>query len=211
MNHKSVWMSAALLLASAGASAGYLVCNGQLVSNKVNTCPDGSIPKYVPESTTPNPAPYSPLPQPQPVPPTQQTQQIYPPYSPPVQQSIQNVQPLPPAYQQRDVSLFLGVWRTNIAGAVWASPTGYQGSNWAYMTAGVALGDLIIKPDGTYVWMWPSRKNGRWEVQPSTAPYPLLLIDEDENRRWHLGWSNSYSGQQLYITDGGPRIHIGRR
>lgn len=193
MNHKFVWISAVLLAASAGASAGYLVCGGQVVSNKVNTCPDGTTPKYVPESTPPNTAPYSPLPQ---------QQQTYPP---------QNVQPMPPAYQQRDIAALLGVWRTNIPGAVWASPTGYQGSNWNYMNVGVALGDLIIKPDGSYVWMWPNRKAGRWEMQPPNAPYPLVLIDEEENRRWHVGLGNAYLGQQLYITDGGPRIHSGRR
>lgn len=191
MNHQSVWMGAVLLMASASASAGYLVCGGQMVSNKVNVCPDGTTPRYVPESTPPNPAPYSPLPQLQPAPPTQPT--------------------YPPVAVQRDISTLFGVWRTNVPGAVWASPMGYQGSNWMYITTGVALGDLIIKPDGTYVWMWPSRKTGRWEMQPPNAPYPLVLIDEEENRRWHIGWGNAYMGQQLYITDGGPRIHNGRR
>lgn len=206
MNHQSIWMGAVLLAASASASAGYLVCGGQVVSSKVNICPDGTTPKYVPESTPPNTAPYSPLPQPQPVTPAQPTYPAYPntyPTYPPTT--------TPPAAVQRDISTLLGVWRTNVPGAVWASPTGYQGSNWNYMNVGVALGDLIIKPDGSYVWMWPSRKTGRWEMQPPNAPYPLVLIDEEENRRWHVGLGNAYLGQQLYITDGGPRIHAGRR
>ncbi len=197
MNHQSVWIGAVLLMASVGASAGYLTCNGQLVSNKTSTCPDGSLPKYVPDTLTPQPAPVQPA---QPVYPTYPTYPTYPPT------------PTPPvASVQRDVSGFMGVWRTNVPGAVWASPTGYQGSNWTYMSTGVALGDLIIKPDGTYVWMWPSKKAGRWEMQPPNAPYPMVLIDEEENRRWHIGWGNAYMGQQLYITDGGPRIHNGRR
>lgn len=103
-----------------------------------------------------------------------------------------------------------GVWRTRVGGAVWTSPTGYDGTAWLHVGMGVAVGDLIIRPDHTYLWNAWGGKRGRW-VQ-GDADYPVVLIDTAEDRRWRVGFDPHHTGgRDIVVWDGQYYSYDGRR
>jgi len=105
---------------------------------------------------------------------------------------------------------FFGVWRTSIPGAVWESPSGYPGRSWLHVAAGVAVGDLIIRPDGSYLWNSYGGKSGRWER--GDADYPLVLIDTVERRRWKVGADPRHTGgRDIILWDDNAYHYDGRR
>lgn len=118
--------------------------------------------------------------------------------------------PRPALAAAAGLNYFFGVWRTSIPGAVWASPSGYPGQSWLHVSAGLAVGDLIIKPDGSYLWNSYGGKKGRWEH--GDAEYPLVLIDTMERRRWKVGVDPKRTGgRDIVIWDGNAYYYDGRR
>lgn len=152
------------------ASAGHQECGRKKVAATVRSCPDGSIPAYVADEIQPDPPA-------QPVAPVRPA-----PASPAPQPSGPTASERAPAgASATTLDFFFGVWRTRIPGAVWTSPSGYDGYDWLHVAAGVSVGDLIIRPDGTYVWNSYGGKSGRWE-RGDSAEWPIVLIDTVENR-----------------------------
>ena len=112
-----------------------------------------------------------------------------------------------------ELSYFFRVWRTSIPGAVWTSPSGYDGYDILHIRAGVSVGDLIIKPDGTYIWNSYGGKTGRWfeNNDPGTPEYSIVLIDTVENKQWKVGADPThYLGRDIMLWDGGSFNYMGR-
>lgn len=188
---------AGVLALPPGALAGQYKCGTVKVPETTRSCPDGSIPIYAadevqvdpparPEPSRPAPAPRRPAA----------------PSSPATGGS---------AAKASGLDTFFGVWRTRIPGAVWTSPSGYDRYDWLHVAAGVSVGDLIIRPDGTYVWNSYGGKSGRWEKGDS-AEWPIVLIDTVENRRWVVGVDpNHTGGRDIVVWDGNAFSYDGRR
>jgi hypothetical protein len=190
------------------AMAGRQMCGRTVVPSNLRTCPDGSIPMYVADEIKP----YVSQPIARPNPPNASPDQ-------PSARHIQPSRPIPATPESRpqpnanassNLNYYFGVWRTNIPGAVWTSPSGYQGREWLHVGAGAAAGDLIIKPDGTYVWASYGGKSGRWVA--GDAEYPIVLIDTSENRRWRVGADAKHTGgRDIMIWDGNSYYYNGRK
>lgn len=169
------------------AAAGHQVCGNQEVPASVRKCPDGGIPRYVADEVKPYVSPQS----------------AHEAGRPPKQNDL-------PAANSSDLNYYFGVWRTRVPGAVWTSPSGYQGQDWLHVSAGVAAGDLIIRPDGTYVWKSYGGKAGRWVR--GDAGYPVVLIDTVENRRWKVGADPKHTGgRDIIVWDGNAIYYDGRK
>lgn len=163
------------------ATAGRQMCGKTEVPAGARSCPDGSIPMFVADEVKPS--------------------------SPPAA-----AQPAarPPAGHP-PLDYYFGVWRTNVPGAVWTSPSGYRGYEWLHVRAGAAAGDLIIRPDGTYVWASYGGKSGRW-VRGDAPEWPIVLIDTAENRRWVVGVDpRRIGGREIVVWDGNSFHYDGRR
>jgi hypothetical protein len=175
------------------AMAGRQLCGKTEVPANLRTCPDGSSPMFVADEIKPY-APPQPMVRPK-----------------------QPSRPMPATPEERpqsnaaaNLNYYFGVWRTNIPGAVWTSPSGYQGREWLHVSAGAAAGDLIIKPDGTYVWASYGGKRGRWIA--GDAEYPIVLIDTSENRKWRVGADAKHTGgRDIMIWDGNSFYYNGRK
>lgn len=172
-------------LLSLQATAGQL-CGKQRVADNVRTCPNGDMPMFVADEVKP--------------------------YVPPAATAARNDQ-RQRAAETAPASLddYFGVWRTRIPGAVWTSPSGYRGYDWLHVSAGVSAGDLIIKPNGTYVWASYGGKAGRW-TRSDDAGYPIVLIDTVENRQWKVGLDPKHTGgRDIIVWDGGSFYYDGRK
>jgi hypothetical protein len=168
-------------------------CGKTKVAESVSKCPDGSIPVFFS-------APVQPQGTAQPVPRPEGA--VAPPSRPdvPARPAVAAAPPTKSSQGKASgLEFFFGVWRTSIPGAVWTSPTGYDGTSWLHVAAGVSAGDLIIKPDGTYVWNSYGGKKGRWER--GDAESPIVLVDTVENRRWNVS-VNSRKSEQIFVWDG---------
>lgn len=136
----------------------------------------------------------------------------------------QPVQPRPPAPQVRGAkaptpaqpaaaarpSALFGRWRTRIPGGVWQSPSPVPGYDVLNVSTGARAGDLIIRPDGTYVWQSYGGKSGRWE--PGDAEHPVVLVDTSEGKRWRVRLDpKRENGRELIIWGGGSFNYEGRR
>jgi hypothetical protein len=180
------------------AMAGQM-CGKTVVPANLRTCPDGSSPMFVADEVKPY-----------------VSQPIARPDQPRARQ-IPPSRPIPAAPEDRpqsnagaNLNYFFGVWRTNVPGAVWTSPSGYQGREWLHVGAGAAAGDLIIKPDGTYVWASYGGKTGRWIA--GDAEWPIVLIDTSENRRWRVGADAKHiGGRDIMVWDGNSFYYNGRK
>lgn len=106
------------------------------------------------------------------------------------------------------LGFYLGIWRTRVPGAVWASPSGYEGYDWQRTNVALAAGDLLIKPDGTYVWNSHGGKSGQWA--PGDAEHPLVLIDLAEHKRWSVGVDPKHKGN-IVLWDGDAASYDGRK
>lgn len=187
---KKLALGTMALLASLNAAAGQM-CGNQRVADNVRSCPNGDIPMFVADEVKP----YTP---PQPA--------VE--HRPERQGQASNANPSGADASSPDY--FFGVWRTRIPGAVWTSPSGYQGYDWLHVRAGVSAGDLIIKPNGTYVWNSYGGKAGRW-VRGDSA-YPIVLIDTVENRQWRVGADpKRIGGRDIIVWDGNSFYYDGRK
>ena len=106
------------------------------------------------------------------------------------------------------LSFYFGVWRTRVPGAVWTSPSGYEGYDWQHFNVALAAGDLLIKPDGTYVWNSHGGKSGQWV--PGGAEHPLVLIDAVEHKRWSVGVDPKHK-ENIVLSDGDAASYDGRK
>jgi hypothetical protein len=107
-----------------------------------------------------------------------------------------------------DPASLFGVWRTSIPGAVWTSPGTY--TDWLHVSTGIAVGDLIIRPDGTYIWNSYGGKSGSWTHGDSD--YPIVLIDTVENKQWKVGADPKHiAGRDIIIWDGNALYYDGRK
>ncbi|TRW95586.1 hypothetical protein [Candidatus Methylobacter oryzae] len=107
-----------------------------------------------------------------------------------------------------DPSALYGVWRTSIPGAVWTSPGTY--TDWLHVSTGIAVGDLIIRPDGTYIWNSYGGKSGNWVRGDSD--YPVVLIDTVENKQWKVSTDSKHTGgRDIVIWDGRFLYYDGRK
>lgn len=184
------------LVLPASALAGHQVCGNRVVADSVRTCPDGSMPMFVADEIQPSRPSPAPQPSPQPTPP---------------QERAPRAGDTRGAAATADPSYFFGVWRTNVPGAVWTSPSGYQGYDWLHARAGVSAGDLIIRPNGTYVWNSYGGKSGRW-VRGDSPEFPVVLIDTVENRRWVIGVDPKHTGgRDIVVWDGNSFYYDGRK
>ncbi len=176
------------------ASGGQQYCGQTPVADDLSRCPDGSIPIFkATEIKVDKPAPRKVIKS-----------------DPPPVVDEHKTPPKPPAPQKVDTDYFMGVWRTNVAGAVWESPSGYDGYNWLKVSAGLAVGDLIIKPNGTYVWNSYGGKTGNWIKGDSD--YPVILLDTVENRQWQLSIDPHHTGgRDITAWDGNAYYYDGRR
>lgn len=176
-----------IFLLPLSAVAGQQVCGNLVVPASARSCPDGSIPMYVADEIKP--------------------------YVPP--QSVQTPSRAPkhndlPISGSSDLNYYLGVWRTRIPGAVWTSPSGYRDHDWLHVSTGVSAGDLIIRPNGTYVWNSYGGKAGRWVHGDSE--YPIVLIDTVENRHWKVGADPKHTGgRDIMVWDGNSIYYDGRK
>jgi hypothetical protein len=176
------------VLLSLNAAAGQM-CGKQRVADNVRTCPNGDIPMFVADEVRP-----------------------YTPPQPAIERSDQRQnRAAEAAANAGNLDYYFGVWRTRIPGAVWTSPSGYQGYDWLHVSAGVSAGDLIIKPNGTYVWASYGGKSGRW-TRSGDAGYPIVLIDTVENRQWRVGIDPKHTGgRDIIVWDGGSFYYDGRK
>ena len=111
--------------------------------------------------------------------------------------------------QGKPEALF-GRWRTRLPGAVWQAPSPVPGYDVLHVTTGARAGDLLIRPDGTYVWQSYGGKSGRWER--GDAEYPVVLVDAAEGKRWRVGLDpRRENGRELIIWDGGSFAYEGQR
>lgn len=180
-----------LLLASLPALAGQM-CGSQRVADSVRSCPNGDMPMFVADEVKAytNPAPAA----------------------EPRNGKRQNrlIDAGSASGGAGSPEYYFGVWRTRIPGAVWTSPSGYQGVDWLHVRAGVSAGDLIIRPDGSYVWNSYGGKEGRWVR--GDAAFPVVLIDTVENRRWHVGAdAKRIGGRDIVVWDGNSFYYDGRK
>lgn len=132
------------------------------------------------------------------------------PWQPPQQQqqvrpaAAVQPQPVPPArapQQAAGTEALLGVWQTNIPGAVYTTPSGRPGYELLHVSSGAAAGLLKLDRNGGYSWNSYGGKRGKW-VPTGRADYPIELLDTVENKRWLVGldprsgelvvWSGSY-------------------
>ncbi len=198
-----------LLLPPALAVAGRALCGNQEVPRTTRRCPDGGLPVFVADEIKPYTStgvkPYS-------------SDQVKPYQSQPVQNGSagrhDDRQPAsktaPGDAGSAELNSYFGVWRTRIPGAVWTSPSGYQGYDWLHVSAGVSVGDLIIRPDGTYIWNSYGGKKGKW-VRGDES-YPIVLIDATENRKWKVAVDPRHTGgRDIVIWDGNYYYYDGRR
>lgn len=196
-------LALAVLVLPAGAIAGHQLCGRQVVPDHVRRCPDGSIPMFVADEVKP----HAPHPGFTPQPARTLTPGAHPPGL--VMPGTQ-VHPAPaPAAPPAGLDYFFRVWRTRIPGAVWTSPSGYAGYDWLHVSTGVSVGDLIIRPNGTYVWNSYGGKSGRWVR--GDAEYPIVLIDTAENRRWKVGIDPRHTGGRDIVLWDGYYWYDGRR
>lgn len=106
-----------------------------------------------------------------------------------------------PRQQPSGAAGLLGVWQTNIPGAVYTTPSGRPGYDLLHVSSGAAAGLLRLNRDGTYSWNSYGGKRGKW-VETGRPDYPLEIIDTVENKRWLVGldpksgelivWAGSY-------------------
>jgi hypothetical protein len=117
------------------------------------------------------------------------------------QQAVERAAPQSRQPQQASgaVGALLGVWQTNIPGAVYTTPSGRPGYDIQVVSSGAAAGLLRLNRDGTYGWNSYGGKKGRW-VETGQSDYPLQIIDIVENKRWKVGWDPRT--QTLTIWDG---------
>jgi len=189
------FFSLSLIMLPVVASAGRTMCGKEEVSRSVRRCPDGSIPVFVADEVKPST-------------PDQTSQDTALPGQGREQQRTAEAKPADP--KPADVSFYYGVWRTRIPGAVWTSPSGYAGYDWLHVSAGVSVGDLIIRPDGTYLWNSYGGKSGKWVRGDSS--YPVVLIDNVEHREWKVGADGRHiGGRDIVIWDGKFSSYDGRR
>jgi len=93
----------------------------------------------------------------------------------------------------------IGVWQTNVPGAVYTTPSGVSGYDLLHVSTGAVAGLLRINANGTYSWNSYGGKKGKW-VATSDPDYPVEIIDTVENRRWRVGYSASK--RTLLVWDG---------
>jgi hypothetical protein len=93
----------------------------------------------------------------------------------------------------------VGIWQTNIPGAVYTTPSGLSGYDILHVSSGAAAGLLKINANGTYSWNSYGGKKGKW-IMTSDPEYPIAIIDTVENRRWRVGYSAAKA--TLFIWDG---------
>lgn len=188
---------AAFLLLPLVAVAGHQVCGSQPVAQNVRTCPDGGIPMFVADEIKPYPAP-------QPARDWQHQAERR------DWRERDRAAPASPDTGAGDLNYYFRVWRTRIPGAVWTSPSGYRGHDWLHVSAGVAVGDLIIRPDGTYVWNSYGGKKGQWVR--GDAEYPIVLIDTAEHRQWKVSVDPRHAGgRDIIVWDGNSFYYDGRK
>jgi hypothetical protein len=103
----------------------------------------------------------------------------------------------------------LGVWQTNVPGAVYVHPPSGPGYGVLNVSSGAAAGLLRLAPEGSYSWNLGSRggKQGRW-VSTGQIDYPIQLLDPGENRHWSVGLDRS-TGE--LIVRSGSTSYRGRR
>jgi hypothetical protein len=106
------------------------------------------------------------------------------------------------------LEFYFGVWRTRVPGAVWTSPSGYEGYDSQHTNVALAAGDLLIKPDGTYVWNSHGGKSGQWVSGDSE--HPLVLIDVVEHKRWSVGVDREHT-ENIVLSDGDAASYDGRK
>lgn len=184
---KQQWMLAiCAAVLSLHAAAGQM-CGRQRVADNVRTCPNGDMPMFVADEVKP-----------------------YTPPQPAAERAPQRQERAVPA-ARAGLDDYFGVWRTRIPGAVWTSPSGYRGYDWLHVSAGVSAGDLIIRPNGTYVWASYGGKSGRW-VRGDDPGYPIVLIDTVENRQWKVGIDPQHTGgRDIIVWDGNSFYYDGRK
>lgn len=124
------------------------------------------------------------------------------PYQPPQPRQQAPAQPAQPARAQASgAAALLGVWQTNIPGAVYTTPSGRPGYDLLHVSSGAAAGLLKLDRNGTYSWNSYGGKRGKW-VETGRSDYPIEIIDTVENKRWLVGldprsqelivWAGSY-------------------
>ncbi len=102
---------------------------------------------------------------------------------------------------KNEVSSLIGVWHTNVPGAVYQTPSNVQGYDKLHVSSGVKSGDLIINSNGTYKWNSYGGKSGRW--MRGDKEYPVVLIDNQEHKKWKVGLDQNHSGgRDIIIWDG---------
>jgi hypothetical protein len=112
-----------------------------------------------------------------------------------------------PAPASPGISALLGLWQTNIPGAVYTAPSSRPGYDELHVGSGAAAGLLRLNADRTYSWNSYGGKTGRWEASGDAA-YPLTLVDSVENKRWKVGL-DPRTGE--LIVWGGSYWYNGRR
>jgi hypothetical protein len=150
--------------------AGQQICGSRLVPETVRVCPDGASPVFAADEVRP----------------TRSHDRI-------------GRDRARPGRDATSIDYFLGVWRTRVPGAAWRSPTGYAGYDWQHARSGLNAGDLIIKPDGTFVWNVHGGASGRWERGDRESP--IVLVDRDE-RRWRIAADpRRTGGRDIVVRD----------
>lgn len=103
-----------------------------------------------------------------------------------------------------------GAWSTNVAGAVWTSPSDVPGWSTLHVSPGALAGLLVIYPDGRYIWNSYGGKRGKWRATGDSG-YPIQLIDNVEHRLWNVGLDDRHPGH-IYINEShGYYYYTGRR
>lgn len=185
-----------LLFAPMSVMAGSYFCGGNTVPETTRACPDGSIPVY-------KSVPIQPVQPAQPAAPQNRPIQPTPPITP-------QPAPTPKPPPTPNLSIYFGVWHTNVPGAVWTSSSTTAGYDRLHVSAGAVAGNLVIKPNGTYTWASYGGKSGKWVNGDSE--YPIVLIDTVENRQWKVGLDSKHpDGQHIYIWDGNAYYYSGKR
>lgn len=115
--------------------------------------------------------------------------------------------PAPVKQQKPNLQAVVGIWQTNIPGAVYTTPSGIAGYDTLQVSSGAAAGLLRINADGTYSWNSYGGKKGKW-VKTGEAEYPVEILDTVENRRWKVGYS---SAKKTLIIWSGSFWYEGRK
>lgn len=118
------------------------------------------------------------------------------------------LQPTPKGHCPNDVGHLVGRWQTNVSGAAYTTEDA-AGNRYMHTSAGARAGQLVINPNGTYVWAAWGGKKGRW-VKGSKS-WPIVLIDNQEHKKWGVACNESSGGKQIYIWDGQYYTYNGRR